>query len=80
MNNQKELLQALLELKVIKRDGRDLFFRLEEVLGDIGKLKRKLEDGDEWLLKHSPELIDEQFRALWPLVYELQTLMDVGEI
>lgn len=79
MNEQIEMLKALIELRVIKRDGMDLFFRLEDTYGKLGALRNTLRDGNkrDQIIGQS---IDEIFQEFSDLIYELQTLINIGEI
>lgn len=79
INEQLEMLKALIELRVIKRDGMDLFFNLEDVYGDIGQLINELLDGNKQQKQIGNKLtvLSQRFGNH---IYELQDLINIGEI
>ena len=78
-NQQEELLKALIELKVIKRDGMDLFFRLEDAYGKLGAVRNKLLEGTK-SDRRAGEEVGDCFAELSSLVYELQTIINTGDL
>lgn len=79
INEQLEMLKALIELRVIKRDSMDLFFNLEDVYDDIGQLRNDLLDGN----KHQQEVgkkVAVLFQRLGDELYKLQDLINIGEL
>ncbi len=79
INEQVEMLKALIELRVIKRDGMDLFFKLEDVYGDIGQLRNDLLAGDK-KQKEIGNKLSVLFKRLGDELYELQNLINIGEL
>ncbi len=73
------MLKALIELRVIKRDGMDLFFKLEDVYGDIGQLRNDLLNGDK-KQKEIGNKLSTLFQRLGDELYELQNLINIGEL
>jgi hypothetical protein len=79
INEQIEMLKALIELRVIKRDGMDLFFKLEDVYGDIGQLRNDLLAGDK-KQKEIGGKLSILFQRLGDELYDLQNLINIGEL
>lgn len=77
-SSDRELLLALLELKVIKREGIALMFDIEECLGELGKINNQLE-----LEEMDQDNIAGRLRKLWSnlfrSVYELQDVLQRGD-
>lgn len=78
-DKQEELLTALTELRAIKRGGMDLFFRLEDSLGEVGDLANELLAGNK-AQQEAGKKASAIFRKLSDKVYELQTLINIGEL
>lgn len=79
INEQIEMLKALIELRVIKRDGMDLFFRLEDAYGRLGALRNDLLDGNK-TEQAAGKKVGVCFSELSDLIYELQTIINIGEL
>lgn len=79
LNEKLEMLKALIELRVIKRDGMDLFFRLEDTSGKLGALRNTLLEGNkkDRIIGYD---IDKIFQELYDLIYELQAIINIGEL
>lgn len=79
LNEQVEMLKALIELRVIKRDGMDLFFRLEDAISGLGSVRNNLLAGNK-AEKEAGKKVSTHFSELYDLIYELQTLINIGEL
>jgi len=70
MDSDEEVLQALLELKYIRREGMALFDKLEGILSHLGNSIHN---------RDSPPSLDEIWRMLNDSVYDLQDVLNVGD-
>lgn len=73
------MLKALIELRVIKRDGMDLFFRLEDAYGKLGAVTNELLSGNK-AENAAGRKVSCCFKELSELIYELQTIINIGEL